>query len=303
MLGGEAAHVGADLGQQHLGGALVDAGDRVEQLDPTSDANTAEPTSQNHPRTAASTSYASSAPADRATPRSPRPAEPSTPATPRSPPPAQRPAPPAPDSSAAPHARSHPPRTQDSPHPGPILPTPTQTRDPTRATDLNSYYEDLSHLRRAGTRYVRRAGDLGHPCGERVLAAARYQHAASVVPFVVVSVVFANMYVFAPGLSIAKKTMWIAILTVAAGIANLVLALILVPPLGIVGAAIATATTSLAWFAALLAVSQRLYPVPHHWRQLMAALVTVTVYVAAALAMLPTARGPSPRERSQRGWL
>ena len=31
-VGREAAHVGADLGQQHLGGALVDAGDRVEQL-------------------------------------------------------------------------------------------------------------------------------------------------------------------------------------------------------------------------------------------------------------------------------
>ena len=34
-VGGETAHVGADLGQQHLGGALVDAGDRVEQLELT----------------------------------------------------------------------------------------------------------------------------------------------------------------------------------------------------------------------------------------------------------------------------
>ena len=34
-VGREAAHVGADLGEQHLGGALVDAGDRVEQLELT----------------------------------------------------------------------------------------------------------------------------------------------------------------------------------------------------------------------------------------------------------------------------
>ena len=32
MLGRELAHVGADLGEQHLGGAPVDAGDRVQQL-------------------------------------------------------------------------------------------------------------------------------------------------------------------------------------------------------------------------------------------------------------------------------
>jgi len=35
MLGREAAHVRADLGQQHLGRALIDTGDRVEQLDLT----------------------------------------------------------------------------------------------------------------------------------------------------------------------------------------------------------------------------------------------------------------------------
>jgi hypothetical protein len=34
-VGREAAHVGSDLGQQHLGGAAVDAGDGVEQLDLT----------------------------------------------------------------------------------------------------------------------------------------------------------------------------------------------------------------------------------------------------------------------------
>jgi len=35
VLAGEAAHVGRDLGQQHLGGALVDAGDAVQKLDLT----------------------------------------------------------------------------------------------------------------------------------------------------------------------------------------------------------------------------------------------------------------------------
>jgi hypothetical protein len=33
MLGRELGHVRSDFGQQHLGGALVDPGDRVQQLD------------------------------------------------------------------------------------------------------------------------------------------------------------------------------------------------------------------------------------------------------------------------------
>ena len=101
-----------------------------------------------------------------------------------------------------------------------------------------------------------------------VLAAPQYQHAASVVPFLVISVLFANMYIFAPGMAIKKKPLPMAAMTVAAGVGNLALALVLVPPLGIFGAGIATASTSLAWFVGLMIVSQRHYAVPHQWRQL-----------------------------------
>jgi O-antigen/teichoic acid export membrane protein len=124
----------------------------------------------------------------------------------------------------------------------------------------------------------------------RVLAAARYQRAAAVVPFLVISVLFANSYIFAPGLSIAKKTKPIALLTVLAGAANLGLALLLVPPLGIVGAGIATATTSLAWFIAVMAASQRYYPAPHNWRALSLALAVVLAFVSVCLLVLPTSR-------------
>lgn len=124
----------------------------------------------------------------------------------------------------------------------------------------------------------------------RVLAAAPYQPAAMVVPFLVLSLLFANMYIFAPGLSIAKKTKPMAITTVSAGAANLVLALLLVPPLGIVGAGIATSTTSFAWFVALMALSQRYYPVPHDWPRLILALASVLAFVGISLALLPSSR-------------
>ncbi len=125
----------------------------------------------------------------------------------------------------------------------------------------------------------------------RLLAAARYQSAAEVVPFLIVSVAFANMYIFAPGLSIAKKTAPMATITGLAGIANLGLALLLVPPLGIVGAGVATASTSFAWFVALMALSQRQYGAPHHWLRLIGAFAAATAPVVLAALTLPNGRG------------
>jgi O-antigen/teichoic acid export membrane protein len=124
----------------------------------------------------------------------------------------------------------------------------------------------------------------------RILAASPYQSASSVVPFLVIASLFSGMYFFAPGLVIAKKTVAMAKLTAFSGFANLLLAIVLVPPLGIVGAGISTAVTSLLWFGLLMRQSQRYYRVPHRWRPLLAALTIVVVFVGIALALLPSAR-------------
>jgi O-antigen/teichoic acid export membrane protein len=124
----------------------------------------------------------------------------------------------------------------------------------------------------------------------RVLAASAYQSASSVVPFLVISSLFAGMSFFAPGLVIAKRTATIAMLAGFSGVANLLLAIVLVPPLGIVGAGISTATTSLLWFGLLMRQSQRYYRVPHRWPPLITALTIVVVFVGTALALLPSTR-------------
>ncbi len=128
-----------------------------------------------------------------------------------------------------------------------------------------------------------------------LLAGPRYRHSAAVVPFLLISVLFANMYNFAPGMAIRKKPLPMAVMTVAAGIGNLVLALVLVPPLGILGAGIATSTTSFAWFVGLMVVSQRHYPVPHRWRQLGKAYGVAVALVAGSLALLPTSGSDATR--------
>jgi O-antigen/teichoic acid export membrane protein len=78
--------------------------------------------------------------------------------------------------------------------------------------------------------------------------------------------------------------------TVIAGIANAALALALVPPFGIVGAGVATATTSLWWFGSLMRASQRRYPVPHRWGSLVTGFLSASALVAASMIVLPSDR-------------
>ena len=124
----------------------------------------------------------------------------------------------------------------------------------------------------------------------RILAARPYQRASTVVPFLVIASLFAGMSFFAPGLVIAKKTTTLAKLALFSGVANLLLAIVLVPPLGIVGAGIATAATSLMWFVLLMRKSQRYYSVPHYWPRLVAALAIIIMFVGVAVALLPSTR-------------
>ena len=124
----------------------------------------------------------------------------------------------------------------------------------------------------------------------RLVAAAPFQHAVVVVPWLVASVLLSSMYMFTPGMMIAKKTSIVAWLTVAAGLGNLGAAFLLVSALGILGAAIATSITSLGWFAAMMWFSQKYYPAPHAWAQIAGGCAVSLVLVMAAALTLPSAR-------------
>ncbi|MBM5797393.1 MAG: hypothetical protein FJ060_04395 [Cyanobacteria bacterium K_Offshore_0m_m2_072] len=67
---------------------------------------------------------------------------------------------------------------------------------------------------------------------------------------------------------------------------NTGLNLLLIPRLGIAGAAAATLCGNAVVFALTMVWSQRLYPVPHVWRSLAAALL-LSLVLAAALAWMP----------------
>lgn len=125
-----------------------------------------------------------------------------------------------------------------------------------------------------------------------LLAPRSYQSAVNVVPPLTLAILFAGLYVFAPGLEITKCTKVVAAINVTSAIANTGLSYLLVPRIGIQGAAYATFLTSFVGFVILMIFSQRHYYVPHLWRPLWAGLLCAIVMVLLLSAIqLPQIAG------------
>jgi len=71
-------------------------------------------------------------------------------------------------------------------------------------------------------------------------------------------------------------------------LANVALNLILVPPLGIVGAGLALVASYLVVLALMYGFTQRLFPVPYEWSRLVRITLTVAALVGAAELVTPT---------------
>jgi len=112
-----------------------------------------------------------------------------------------------------------------------------------------------------------------------VMTTPAYYSAAQVVIYLVPAILLSNMYIFAPGIGIAKRTHLVLWINVGGASLNTLLNWLLIPQFGITGAAVATLLGSGCVFAAYMAFSQSLYRVPHQWRPL-----GLSVVVAAILA-------------------
>jgi len=76
--------------------------------------------------------------------------------------------------------------------------------------------------------------------------------------------------------------------TLAALAANIALNLLLVPPLGIVGAGLALVASYLVVLALMYVFTQRLFPVPYQWGRLARVVLTAAALVGAGELLLPT---------------
>ena len=109
--------------------------------------------------------------------------------------------------------------------------------------------------------------------GERVVA-----------PLAFGGVAYAAYIVMAIGVGRAKRTQFNWVITGVAAIVNIGLNLVLIPPYGIMGAAVATLVAYVVMFIGMTWYAQRVFPTPYQWRRVLTA-------VAAAVGLLLAGKG------------
>src|SRR5581483_6112864 len=95
------------------------------------------------------------------------------------------------------------------------------------------------------------------------------------------SAAYAGYTVLAIGIGRARQTQYNWIVSGAAALVNVALNFALIPPYGMVGAAVSTVAAYLVLFAGMWLNARRVYPVDYQWRR-----VLTLVGVAAALTGL-----------------
>lgn len=111
----------------------------------------------------------------------------------------------------------------------------------------------------------------------KLLTTEPFYGGSVVVLYLVPAILLTNMYIFAPGVGIAKKTHYLIWINLIGGLLNLFLNMLLIPSLGIVGAGLATMISSMCLFAMYMITSQKLYYVPHYWSSIMLGVILAAV--------------------------
>lgn len=112
------------------------------------------------------------------------------------------------------------------------------------------------------------------------IAAPAFESSSRVVgPLAFAVVPFAGYVVVAIGVGRSRRTQFNWVVTGAAAAVNTALNLILIPPYGMMGAAIATIAAYFTIFVGMAWWAQRIYPVPYQWRRVVTASLTAVALV------------------------
>lgn len=100
-----------------------------------------------------------------------------------------------------------------------------------------------------------------------LLTTHAYKEAASMIPLLMLSVLFSNMIHFSPGIWIAKKTHLVLFINVTSLMIVIILNMILIPFIGMIGAAISLLISCCSTYAMYLVFGNIYYRVPTDWRK------------------------------------
>ena len=110
----------------------------------------------------------------------------------------------------------------------------------------------------------------------RILTTPEYYQSSKIVIFLVPAILLSQMYIFGPGLVIAKKTKIIMWISIGSAALSIMLNWILIPHFGNKGAAIATLFTFSCVYVVLMTYSQKYYQIPYQWKNIIFATMLVT---------------------------
>jgi len=111
------------------------------------------------------------------------------------------------------------------------------------------------------------------------IAAPAFDESSRVVgPLAFAAVAFGAYIVVAIGVGRARRTQFNWVVTGVAAAVNIALNLLLIPPYGMMGAAVASVAAYMTIFVGMVWWSQRIYPVPYQWRR-------VTTAAGAGIAL------------------
>jgi O-antigen/teichoic acid export membrane protein len=113
----------------------------------------------------------------------------------------------------------------------------------------------------------------------RIFTEPTFYDSSKVVIYLVPAILLSQMYIFTPGIFIAKKTHYVIWINVFGAILNISLNYVLIPILGYAGAALSTFLGNLSIFLIYLFFSQKLYPVPHQFSKIFKSLIWVISWI------------------------
>jgi O-antigen/teichoic acid export membrane protein len=113
-----------------------------------------------------------------------------------------------------------------------------------------------------------------------VLTTPLYYSAFVLAPFLVFDRFLSSGHIFTPGLYLAKKTKTITVINLIGAAINLCLSYALIVKIGILGAAIGTASSSVFVFVLNMYYSQKYYNIPHNFKILAISLLITILCIA-----------------------
>jgi O-antigen/teichoic acid export membrane protein len=119
----------------------------------------------------------------------------------------------------------------------------------------------------------------------RLFTTPQYYGAADVVPLLGAALMLSGMFIFVPGIFIARRTGLVALINVAAVLLNIGGSVLLIPLLGTLGAATATLAASLVAFLLYVYANRVFYPIPFEWGRIIGAALLAAALAAALVGM------------------